>query len=114
MSTEDWTPSSTDSLLAEHNDLRKRLDCAYSERAKCVAALGRMYEDKGYRVVLDLNPDDGARLAGFGIIYIDGPHGQMSWHIAEKDLKLFGGFVFGKMEWDGHSTEEKYARLLTG
>lgn len=47
------------------------------------------------------------------ILYIETPEGQLSWHIADADLDLFAHvFRARSHEWDGHTTEEKYARYL--
>jgi hypothetical protein len=37
--------------------------------------------------------------------------GQMSWHVAQADIELFGHLRIGNAEWDGHTTEQKYERL---
>ena len=47
------------------------------------------------------------------VLTVQGPTGQMSWHIAPEDVELFGhlGLDVGEFPGDGHSTEEKYQRL---
>jgi hypothetical protein len=76
----------------------------YRERAHLVAALCAL---RPSTMVPD--PEN----AGWGIVYVAGVEGQMSWHIAPEDLELFRGVVRWQesFEWDGHTTEEKYRRL---
>lgn len=46
--------------------------------------------------------------------YIESPKGQLSWHIKDTELPLFSHLKFNPhAKWDGHSTEEKYLRLLS-
>lgn len=48
----------------------------------------------------------------WGVLYIDTPEGQLSWHISPDDMYLFIGIpVVNDFMWDGHTTEEKYERL---
>ena len=75
-----------------------------------VAELGELYKIRtehmwhavafasaaGYQVGIKFDPKEPA----WPVVYIDLPTGQVSWHITE-----YPG------EWDGHSTEEKYARI---
>ncbi|MFJ4960221.1 hypothetical protein [Streptomyces sp. NPDC088739] len=76
----------------------------YRERAHLVAALC-----SSRPAVMIPDPEND----GWGIVYVNDGHGQMSWHIAPDDLPLFRGIVMWRAthEWDGHTTEEKYARL---
>ena len=47
------------------------------------------------------------------IVYINSPNGQLSWHISEDELCLFSHLQYDpNVQWDGHTTEEKYSRLL--
>lgn len=54
--------------------------------------------------------------AGYALLYVDTPHGQMTWHIAPNDMHLFNHveIVPGddpRAQWDGHTTEDKYRRF---
>jgi hypothetical protein len=78
-------------------------DKAYGERAHLVAYLAACYPsaiDDGD----DHDPD-------WPVIAITTPSGQMTWHIALGDLDAFDHIPGGSVEWDGHTTEEKYRRL---
>jgi hypothetical protein len=46
------------------------------------------------------------------VVYIESEAGQMAWHIAVSELPLFAHVPRSDtVEWDGHTTEEKYRRL---
>lgn len=78
-------------------------DKAYRERAALVAFLAAAYPS-----VMRDAPDT----PGWGIVYVDAPAGQMSWHLAYADIAdLFEHVPVGDAEWDGHTTEQKYERL---
>jgi len=80
------------------------LDNAYRERNAVVAALIRV---GGYRAWRMLAPD----AEGWWIVYAETPMGQVSWHVAPVDIRLFDGVPVGSDPWDGHTTEEKYDRV---
>lgn len=94
-------------------DYRKERDAAYTERNRLVAALARLLKRDGRAAWLaDHDPSD----AGWDpewrtIVFIDGPTGQMSWHLHDSDVPLFDGLPRGPNSWDGHTTPEKYERL---
>lgn len=71
----------------------------YRERAHLVAHPSTI----GYH---DPNEPDWA------VVIIDLPTGQASWHVSPDDMDLFGHVQRSEANtWDGHSTEEKYARI---
>lgn len=85
------------------------MDSVYRERAHLVAHLAALYPSViGYNDPAE--PD-------WPVVYVKTPEGQLSWHISPEDVDLFGHVTFGNLvsrqtvTWDGHSTEEKYARL---
>jgi len=82
-------------LIAEKNG-------AYSERNKLVAALAKFFPGG---VLLDEIDDE------WFIVYLDLPTGQVSWHFNMSEAGLVEGMRVYRDKWDGHSTEEKYARL---
>ena len=48
----------------------------------------------------------------WAVVIVEGPRGQMSWHVAPEDMDLFGHVRRTEENaWDGHSTELKYERL---
>lgn len=81
-------------------------DTVYRERAALVALLAAQYPAV---IVSDGDP----QTPGWSLIYVDTPHGQMSWHLSPDDLDLFAHVptVDDGPTWDGHTTEEKYQRL---
>lgn len=79
------------------------MDC-YTERAHLLALLSVIYPAHGYR------PDDAE--PGFEtILCIHFPWGQASWHIADDDRRLFAHVPLTANDWDGHTTDEKYAAM---
>ncbi|MFE5871629.1 hypothetical protein ACFQ6V_23695 [Streptomyces roseifaciens] len=81
-------------------------DAVYRERAHLIAHLAALHPSHiGYT---DPNAPDWA------VVIIEAPTGQLSWHIAERDLPLFEHVEPTNRicrGWDGHTTEEKYERL---
>lgn len=82
------------------------MDDVYRERAHLVAHLASLYPSHiGHT---DPNAPDWA------VVTVESPAGQMSWHVSPSDIDLFehiertNGLV---LPWDGHTTDEKYARL---
>jgi hypothetical protein len=91
--------------------LEAERDGAYHERAALVAYLAACQPSA---IVWGADP----AAPGWPVIFADSDAvGQMSWHLAPGDLGLFGHV--GQMaadgpdapQWDGHTTDEKYARL---
>lgn len=83
-------------------------DELYRERAALVAFLASRFP----AVIAYSDPAE----PDWPVIYIDGPAGQMSWHLAKGDLPLFLHVPRvapsdPRARWDGHSTPEKYQRL---
>ena len=77
----------------------------YRERNAVVAALIRT---NGWPAKITYAHD----AFGWAIVYADTPVGQVSWHIGPNDLDLFDDVAWAEsVEWDGHTTEQKYARL---
>jgi hypothetical protein len=77
------------------------LDNVYRERQHLVAHLAAIYPS-----VITSEDDD------WSIVYIQIPTGQISWHIGKSDMDLFKHVENDdSIKWDGHTTEEKYARL---
>jgi hypothetical protein len=88
--------------MFNNSEVRDIIDNAYRERAHLVAHLASIYPS----IMTDATDEDWA------IVYIDLPEdGQVSWHINEDDEELFTHVKRDSVEWDGHTTEEKYQRL---
>lgn len=84
-------------------------DGAYRERAHLLAWLATHYPAVMVPA-LDL-PE-----AGWWLLYITAPTGQMSWHISPRDAGLLAHVERiepddPRARWDGHTTEEKYDRI---
>jgi|SRR6187551_3854827 len=101
------------SMLNKQNEIVANLrigkDAAYRERNKVVSALTKLFPS-----CLGKHEDDPKwHHEWMNIVYITLPTGQVSWHLHDSDLPLFAHLELNeKIKWDGHTTEEKYERLL--
>ena len=93
----------TDAALAAM-DARK--DAAYLERNQVVAALATVFPAGVARTAIPGWSED-----WHGVVYIDLPTGQVSWHYHDSQAHLFAHLPPYAGTWDGHDTEEKYRRL---
>lgn len=79
------------------------LTSVYRERAHLVAHLASVYPS-----AIGTDPAE----PDWPVVYIDSPAGQLSWHISPDDAPLFAHVDRSEsVTWDGHTTEQKYARL---
>lgn len=103
----------TDAEIVQETPLRcheRERNSVYGERNKCISLIARMALKLGYRAGIkqDIEAEDGWKHT----IYVDLPNGQVSWHIPDSELPLFGFLPEYEGEWDGHQTPEKYERVL--
>jgi hypothetical protein len=86
------------------------LNAIYTDRGHILALLALHYS--AYIAYSDrTNPE-------WPVLTLETPHGQMAWHIAPGDLYLFphvrrADDAQAIVAYDGHTTEEKHARILT-
>lgn len=92
--------------------LRAQKDNAYDERNKCVVAMARMAHALGCDVGVGRHVGDDWEDDWRSILFIDLPTGQVSWHFHDSELELLADLPRYVAPWDGHSTSEKYHRLL--
>jgi hypothetical protein len=89
-------------------ELVEQKDGAYSERNKLVAALSKLFP----AWLAQHSPEDtGWESDWRNIVFIQLPTGQASWHIHDSEIELFTHLPAGPNAWDGHTNEEKYARV---
>lgn len=101
------------------DELIEQRDQAYDERNRCVAGMARLALDNGHAAWLGRHATDPRESADnpwdpewMNIVFIRLPTGQLSWHIHDSDLPLFGFLRRDETAvWDGHRTDEKYDRL---
>lgn len=77
----------------------------YSERNLAAMAFGMAAKELGWRVGWSSDPADPL----WPVLVIDTPTGQVSWHIHADEATA--NFEKYEGDWDGHTTEEKNARL---
>lgn len=93
---------------AEAANLLSALNAAYRERAHLLGLLSAVYPSHIGRT--DPSTPDWA------VVTLQLPTGQAAWHISADDEDLFQHVEHdpeNAIEYDGHSTEEKYARIRT-
>ena len=78
------------------------LAAAYRERAHLIAHLAALHPS---HIGFDPSEPD------WPVVYVETEAGQLSWHLSADDLPLFAHVPRGEADWDGHTTEQKYARL---
>ncbi len=95
--------------------LKAEKNSAYSERNKCVVGLMLMAKALGFKTGVaqhdpfDTEWEDDWR----NIAVIELPTGQITWHFHDSEVHLLKSFnKLSNYKWDGHTTEEKYRRLL--
>lgn len=93
-------------LKADNTALRESKDRAYEERNRLVALLASLWPSGV--AVTDIPGWDSE---WHGCVYIDSPHGQLSWHFHDTQRHLFEHLPPYQKIWDGHTTEEKYERI---
>jgi hypothetical protein len=104
---------------AEIERLRASKNQAYHERNRLVVALAKIcdYGDgpRGHeRVhVADHGDDPNWARDWRHVLFIQtADYGQFSWHFRDSEVDLLKSFQKGENTWDGHTTEDKYSRLL--
>jgi hypothetical protein len=100
-------------MKEELEKLRVQKDQAYSERNKVVAALARTIRNLGLDVYVAKHIEEDWEDDWRNILVIELPTGQITWHFHDSELDLLKTFkVREGYIYDGHTTEEKYQRLL--
>lgn len=98
------------SLQRACEQLKAEKHGAYSERNQLVAVLSKLWPSHwADHPADDLTWDDEWRT----IICIHSPVGQLTWHVKEDERWRFAHLSREAAHWDGHTTEEKYARLTS-
>lgn len=85
--------------------LEQVVNNVYRERAHLVSLLSAIFGG----TISYSDPDT----PDWPVVMLHTPAGQLSWHIGPGDVDLFDHMtpLLHGPEWDGHSTDEKYARI---
>lgn len=83
------------------------INAVYAERTRCVLALARAAQALGCLVGFGHDPAE----PEWPVIYIELPTGQVSWHMRAEERAAAADIGAFEGHWDGHATDEKYARL---
>lgn len=93
------------------HDLVAAKDNAYAERDRCLVLMALMAQRLGLKVGMGIDPKaDSPEWAS--VLFIDLPAGQVSWHIHESETSWFYFVGAYDGEWDQHTTDEKYRRVM--
>ena len=96
-------------------DMRGRKDAAYKERDMVLALAVSALMAHGFPCWLGRHEESDPAWENDwrNIVYVELPRGeQLSWHIHDSELPWFSQLEREDTPWDGHTTEEKYERLL--
>ena len=88
-------------------ELEADKNAAYLERNKLVALIAGLFSSGINSTAIEGWSDD-----WHGCVYIDFPWGQASWHYHDSQANLFAHLPQYKGEWDGHTTDQKYAAIV--
>lgn len=97
--------------LRSHAEMRTRKNNAYTERNRCVALMAHTALALGVDAGRSRTNIPGWDEKWHGIVYIDLPTGQVSWHFHDDHAPLFASLPEYDGTWDGHDIEEKYRRV---
>lgn len=106
-------PAGESAMLAELAKVEADKNKAYGERNRVVAALARCALALGYPAWLGRHSEGDAAWERdwMSIVYVRTSEGQVSFHIHDSELSLFADLPRHDEPWDGHTTDEKFARL---
>lgn len=82
------------------------LNSVYAERDKLVSALSKQFPS--HLCTHEGEWEDDWR----NIVCVHLPTGQATWHIHDSELAWFTHLSKQDNHWDGHTTDEKYERVL--
>lgn len=102
-------------LVAEVERLTAQKDNAYNERDRCVSVIACLARALGWPVWLGTHEGDPWDEEWRNIVFVETPHGQVSWHYHDSERPMFSWIGLGMptpKPWDGHSTPEKYNLLF--
>ena len=87
-------------------DENEATNTAYTERNQLVALLSTFFPSGKSKTAIE-----GWDETWNGCVYIDFPWGQASWHYHDSDAWMFEHLPPYSKQWDGHTTEDKYAGI---
>lgn len=96
-----------DKATAERDTQKAQKDAAYLERNKLVALLASLFPSGIAKTAIEGWSED-----WHGCVYIDFPGFQASWHYHDSQAYLFEHLPPYEGSWDGHTTEEKYEKIV--
>lgn len=97
-----------DTLYQAINSLEYTKNQAYSERNQLVCLLSKLFPASLER---HSEEDKDWENDWRWIVFISLPTGQCTWHIHDSERPQFDHLDTLGTKWDGHTTEEKYARI---
>jgi len=92
--------------------MSEELNKVYAERDMCVALIARMANLLGWKTDITQHQGEEWEDEWRNVVIIQLPTGQVSWHIHDSEKEWFSEIRTFLLQWDGHTTEEKYRRVL--
>jgi hypothetical protein len=86
------------------------LNAVYTERNQLLSLVAKQAIALGFAA--GVQRDQVAEPGWQSVVFVDLPSGQCSWHIHDSEMQWFDFLDYYSRPWDGHSTEEKYQRVL--
>lgn len=99
----------TDELALRDNQINK----VYTERNKLVALVMKFCLELGLEAGVSRDPGLSGDDPWGNIVYFEVPSGQCSFHIHDSEMGYFAGLPHYRKAWDGHTTTEKFQRILS-
>jgi hypothetical protein len=99
-------------VMSKEQELEAAKNSAYQERDKCVSLIAHMALAMGFAVGLARHTGDPWEDDWRNIVFVELPTGQVSWHVHDSEMHMFCDLPRYTKPWDGHSTSEKYHRVL--
>lgn len=101
-------------LYKRIQELHDKQDEIYRERNQCISLICRLAMALGLNVGIGehINTDRVMDSKFLNVVYVDLPSGQCGWHIPEHDMPMFEFLPKYQLKWDGHTTEQKYERVM--
>jgi len=95
-------------VVDSKSESESTIDGVYRKRNILVALLSKVYPSGKKKTAIE-----GWDESWHGCVYIDFPWGQGSWHYHEDDGWMFDHLSEYSGEWDGHTTDEKYNKIIS-
>src|SRR5260221_168478 len=98
----------TNELALRDNQINK----VYTERNKLISLVMKLCLELGLEAGISRDPGLPGDDPWGNTVYFEVPSGQCSFHIHDSEMSFFAGLPHYRRAWDGHTTPEKFQRIL--